>query len=700
MKLFKACSLTLFTVVVCAVTQASAQESITLPDIIVNPAPKTLGSRRESTADTVDVLKKARIDKSQATSLNEAVDRMPGVDSQDYCVNCGAKRISINGLRGDHTSVLIDGVPLYSAVTSVYGFDAIPMQSVQEIEVKRGSGNALLNPEAIGGSINILTLTPRETGSRASVRLGDRSTKTYELMHNHVFKKYRFSVGGEFGSQTSWDVDKNGFAESPYKERQSVFLKQSLDLSPRTQWTTRLSYAEMEVIGGNSSRTKLSAPTGTLASDTDFDGGDVRRPFRGDVKSISEYVGIKRTEVTSKLLSNLDERNTLEWNLAGAIYDQKSFYMHGYDYATTDTTAYSDLRWNRQLAENRVGTLGVSIRNEILRSDSQVMYEKNNIPKDDFNYASYSLFGQHDWFFKNGFEFSAALRLEKLEARWLKLRSLNRDVVSPRLMAKWQHTEHFSQNFAYGTGYRMPLTSIESAHGAYDGFVVDITKLEKSHSLVYSASYNTPVVYLTPSLHYTHLRNMSYPLEPAVAHAGPLRFVNDRESHDLFVYDLLTGIRPVPAWLLEVGYENFRYPDAYKSKLPTAAIEQRVNLRSEYEKRGFTFVVNGSWVGARRIGKYYQYSDQYNVSDGLLGVSEPKRTKSPAYWQWDASFSKKLKAVELTLGVQNLFDFTQTKKGDSPAMWHEHGGHTHLDNRHVWGPNRGREYFVKAVLDF
>ncbi|NJM10297.1 MAG: TonB-dependent receptor [Bdellovibrionaceae bacterium] len=272
-----------------------------------------------------------------------------------------------------------------------------------------------------------------------------------------------------------------------------------------------MSYADMEIIGGNTSHYRLTAPITVTASDMDFDGGDVRRPYRGDIKAISEYVGVKKTEATSKLTSNLDENNGLEWNLAGSIYDQKSFYMHAFDYATTDTTIYSDVRWNHQIAENRMAILGLSYRYEFLRSHSKVMYDQNGVPKDDFNYAAYSLFGQHDWYLSNGLEISAALRFEKLESKWLELSSINRDVISPRLLMKWQHNEHLSQQLAYGSGYRMPLTSIESAHGAYDGFVVDITELEKSQSVVYSISYNTPDWYVTPSAHYTHLENMSTP---------------------------------------------------------------------------------------------------------------------------------------------------------------------------------------------
>jgi outer membrane receptor protein involved in Fe transport len=671
-----------------------------LHKIIITGKDGYFDSHRHDTTEKIEVLTKDRIDKSNATSLNEAMDRMPGVDSQDYCVNCGAKRISINGLRGDHTSVLVDGIPLYSAVSSVYGFDAIPMQSVEEIEVKRGTGAALINPEAIGGAINIITLMPKESGTRASGSYGTFKSRNAELLHNYVSDNYKLSIGGEFNRQEPWDVDKNGFAESPWKSRYSLFLKQTLNLSENTQWSTRLSFTEMEIVGGNMNHQRLERPIPFQASDTDFVDGDVRKPYTGPLDRITEYIHVKRSEATSKVITLINSNNSLEWNFGAAIYNQDSFYMHAYDYLTEDQTIYNDIKWRHQINNEQALLLGVAYRFENLRSESEVMYQANNVPKDNFDYHAYSLFAQHEWFLPYDIEVSSALRSEKLKNRWSYLGELDRDVVSPRLLLKWEPNEHLSHQLAYGYGYRMPLTSIESAHGAYDGFVVGITELEKSQSVVYSTSYNTPTFYVTPSVHYTHLKNMSYPLEPLVPHSGPLTFINDTETHDLWVYDILTGFKPMHGMLIEVGYETYQYPDDYKNKLPTAAIEKRINVRSEYEHNGYTFIISGFWVGSRDLSKYNEYPNHYNVSQGLLGVADQKWQRSPNYWQWDSSLSKKWQSMELTLGVQNIFNYTQTKAGDSPAMWHLHGNHTHLDNRHVWGPNRGREAYLKLTYNF
>ncbi|MBY0313934.1 MAG: TonB-dependent receptor plug domain-containing protein [Bdellovibrionales bacterium] len=387
-----------------------------LHTILVTPE-NFFDSHRHDTTDRVEVLNKAHIDQSNATTLNEAVDRMQGVDSQDYCANCGAKRISINGLRGDHTSVLIDGIPLYSAVTSVYGFDAIPMQSVGEIEVMRGTGSALLNPEAIGGTINIITLSPTESGAKATASYGTYNSRIFELLNNYVSesKKYKLSVGGELSRQNPWDVDNNGMSESPWRNRYSLFLKQSVNVSDTLQWATRLSFADLEIIGGNMARFRLQSPISLQASENDFVDGDVRKPYIGEISKISERVQVQRTELTSKMIKILDSTSTLEWNLGGANYNQDSIYLHAFDYKTKDLTLYTDLRWRTQLTTNQTLLLGTSARQETLRSQSVVMYDTNNIPKDDFDYTAYSIFAQHEWSLPYNWELSSALRFEKNE---------------------------------------------------------------------------------------------------------------------------------------------------------------------------------------------------------------------------------------------------------------------------------------------
>lgn len=676
------------------------EEKKTFKRIIIY-SDKSIDSHKHDTTDRVQVMDHKKISKSRATSLAELVDEQPGVDTQDYCVNCGAKRLTINGMRGEHTSILVDGIPLYSSVTSVYGLDAIPPLAIEEIEVMRGSGSALINPEAIGGALNLFSIHPQETGGQWRSTVGSYQSHSHELLYSWVKDKVSWSLGVEYNGVQAWDNDKNGISESPSRERLSFFAKQSWTISDRLQWSLRMGHADLEIIGGNTQKFRPSGVTSTQADEFDFVSGDVRLPFIGNMGEITDYLKIRRSEGTSKMQFLIDSSSSLEWNVGASHYLQDSLYAHGFDYDTRNVVLYSDLRWNKQLSTDHAILLGVSQRNEILRSDSQVMYVQNGLAKDNFDYSSSALFAQHEWLMGSHWELSTALRIDRLSADWLFLREVEKTVAAPRLLLKWTPSEHWNNYFAYGRGYRMPLSFVESAHGTYDeGFLVDINELETSDSLMVSTSYNTPEFYLTPSVHYTNLKNMAYDVAPLIAHTAPLRFVNSTEDFNIVVYEVLGGIKPVPQLLLELGQEIFKYEDLYKRRLPTAAIEARTTFKAEWEWNDFAWNVSGVFVPSRNIGKYSNYEDHYNINNGLLGADSLKRQRAPDYFLWNTSLSKKWNALEVTLGVDNIFNETQFRRGDTPAMWHVHDGHAHFDNRHVWGPNRGREYYLRASVSF
>ena len=88
---------------------------------------------------------------------------------------CGVKRVMLNGLRGEHTTILVDGVPTHSLVSSVYGLDATSAAGVERIEIARGAGASLIAPEAIGGTINLITKQARADELDLDIAGGDNN---------------------------------------------------------------------------------------------------------------------------------------------------------------------------------------------------------------------------------------------------------------------------------------------------------------------------------------------------------------------------------------------------------------------------------------------------------------------------------------------------------------------------------------------
>jgi len=104
-----------------------------------------------------EVIDASIIENKNAVNLSEAIDNSPGVKVSNECSMCGVKRIMLNGMKGEQTTILVDGLPVHTMISGYYAVDAIPTTGIERIEVARGAGASLIAPEAIGGTINIIS---------------------------------------------------------------------------------------------------------------------------------------------------------------------------------------------------------------------------------------------------------------------------------------------------------------------------------------------------------------------------------------------------------------------------------------------------------------------------------------------------------------------------------------------------------------
>jgi len=619
--------------------------------------------------------------KTSRTSLSDVVKDQVGVDSQEYCANCGAKRLTINGLKGEHTSILVDGLPLHSAVSSFYGVDNIPNIGLSEIQVMRGAGASLTNPEAIGGTLNLITVNPLDfkNSLATSVGVDDKfsgKSQNHNLLLGYKDKNQRWGsvIGGQFSRLETWDSDQNNVAEAPQRQNFSILSKSRLLLGDKNDISFRLNYSQLEILGGPADPTRPRVIAPLEAQELDFTNGSVENEFIGDPLQITDWVATSRREFALGGTHYLNNALTLDWKIGQARQTQEAIYQHGFDYANIDNLLVGDLNFKYFSGDRFIYTFGGFFKDQRLRSTSVELFENpsRNIQGDSFNFSSYSLYSQE------------------------LTNEISKPVFAPRL--QWLHHigDHLKQRLSYGYGYRAPLTFFESQHGNNEnGYQVDIDKLERSHSLVYSMSWNTPNYYLTGGLHYTYLQNMAFGFETL---RSPTVYRNSSESYNIGVADLLGGLKVAPWWFLEASAEFFLYEDGYKRKLPTAAIEQRFQIKSTINRGRWAHSLFLNMIGARDLSKYGSYPDHFvdrnqSQEPDLDPNLELKGQRAPFFFTLDASLTYKIhKTVDLSFSINNLFNYTQAGRGDSPATWHWHFVHAHYDNLHTWGPNRGRQF--------
>ena len=56
--------------------------------------------------------------------------------------------------------ILIDGLPIVSCLSTVYGLSGIPQSFIERVEIVKGPASTLYGSEAIGGVINLITKIP------------------------------------------------------------------------------------------------------------------------------------------------------------------------------------------------------------------------------------------------------------------------------------------------------------------------------------------------------------------------------------------------------------------------------------------------------------------------------------------------------------------------------------------------------------
>jgi outer membrane receptor for ferrienterochelin and colicins len=240
---------------------------------------------KEQSAGKKEVWQGEQLQRYGAKSFADALGRVTGIDTQTFCANCGARRVTINGLRGEHTTLLVDDMPLHSTVSSFYGVDAVPMVGIEDIEVMRGAGSVGSTPDSIGGAINLHTMTPSENSLRLTTEQGNRGTQHTSFLGTAVTSGSSVMVAAEDGSRDPWDIDGNGVAESPYRRLQSGTVKLEHELSPGHDLSLRLSRSNLDVIGGNPDKKRFDTYTPIQAQPEDFVGNDVHGAYIGDLNA-------------------------------------------------------------------------------------------------------------------------------------------------------------------------------------------------------------------------------------------------------------------------------------------------------------------------------------------------------------------------------------------------------------------------------
>jgi iron complex outermembrane receptor protein len=133
----------------------------------------------------VTVISAGDIENSTARTVPELLAREAGILSRSLYGNNGTRAtVDIRGFGAastQNTLILLDGRRLNDIDLSAVDYGAIPIKSIERIEIMRNGGSVLYGDGAAGGTINIITRQPPTSGSTAFVEAGGGNLDTRQL---------------------------------------------------------------------------------------------------------------------------------------------------------------------------------------------------------------------------------------------------------------------------------------------------------------------------------------------------------------------------------------------------------------------------------------------------------------------------------------------------------------------------------------
>lgn len=177
-------SVNAFTAVAMAVSSSAAVAAAAIPqtDPVIVTATRFPEPPQQLPVG-VTVITAEQIERSTASTVPELLRTQAGIRTRDLSGSPN-QQVDIRGFgifSDQNTLVLLDGQRISENEQTPVNWSAIPLSAIERIEILRGSGAVLYGGGATGGTINIITKTPRRGERSGSMFGGAGSYNTREV---------------------------------------------------------------------------------------------------------------------------------------------------------------------------------------------------------------------------------------------------------------------------------------------------------------------------------------------------------------------------------------------------------------------------------------------------------------------------------------------------------------------------------------
>jgi outer membrane cobalamin receptor len=219
-------------------------------------------------AQSIHTVTSEDIRNREARTLEQALTLLPGLNVRTGPE--GVPRIGIRGFRTRHVILLLDGVPLNSALDSQFDPSIIPTENISKIKLTSGTSSVLYGQGGLGGVINIITkkggeglqgLVSAETGDHAPI-LGRASISGARGMFDFFLSGSSSKIDGLPLSDDFSPTSEQGSDNRNNSDRERHNVYGNLGFTPNRDLTLGFSF--------NYSRGSFGKPSSTINDQFDI----------------------------------------------------------------------------------------------------------------------------------------------------------------------------------------------------------------------------------------------------------------------------------------------------------------------------------------------------------------------------------------------------------------------------------------------
>lgn len=393
--------------------------------------------QRKHSIQPIEVFTPQLFRKAWTPGLMESVQLINGVQAQVNCNVCNAGDIHINGLEGPYSLILIDGMPIVSSLSSVYGLFGIPKSLIRRLEVVRGPASTLYGSEAMAGLINIITRDPG-TASKAFADMSVSSLGEYNIDASTQWKSVNYNaflgINGNWFQQKR-DINKDGFTDMALQKRLSVFSKWDKFHPKRGSSSTAMRLFAEDRWGG-----QLAFEPKWLGTDSIY----------------GESIQTRRFELFGK--QGLDPKGNIRLDYAWNLHQQDSWYGIN-RFTASQQNVFAQLVWQFSRGPLHLVS-GFPIRFQHY-DDNTVATQQGALSESSLQQTIQpGVFSQAEWAFNKRIQALAGMRLD-----W---HTSHGKILTPRLGMRYQLSDDQSLRTSFGTGFRVVQLFSED-HAALSG---------------------------------------------------------------------------------------------------------------------------------------------------------------------------------------------------------------------------------------